>query len=162
VAVHDTDDWQTWLRQHRAALFLMARQYLRTREEAEDAVQDGFIRFWKRKERAEDRVAYLFACVRSAALDQRRARLSRAAHDPPTGPLFATPKEGAERRERVEAAVAELSEDQREVLVMKIWGGLTFAQIAAALEIPMNTAASRYRYALEKLESLLAKEFKDA
>ena len=44
---------------------------------------------------------------------------------------------------------------------MRIWAGLTFAQIAAALEIPMNTAASRYRYALARLETLLAKEFKD-
>ena len=157
----DTDDWQTWLRRHRAALFLMARQYLRTREEAEDAVQEGFIRFWKRKERADDRTAYLFACVRSAAFDLRRASLSRASHHPHTGPLFATPEEGPERRERVEAAVAELPEEQREVLVMKIWGGLTFEQIAAALAIPMNTAASRYRYALTKIESLLSKEFKD-
>ena len=139
----------------------MARQYLRTPEEAEDAVQEGFIRFWKRKERAEDATAYLFACVRTAALDLRRAGRSRAAHNPPAGPLFATPDEGPERRERVEAAVAQLPEDQREVLVMRIWAGLTFAQIAAALEIPMNTAASRYRYALARLETLLAKEFKD-
>ena len=71
----NTDDWQSWLRQHRAALFLMARQYLRTPEEAEDAVQEGFIRFWRRKERAEDPAAYLFACVRTAALDLRRAGL---------------------------------------------------------------------------------------
>ena len=41
---------------------------------------------------------------------------------------------------------------------MKIWGGLTFPQIAAALELPVNTAASRYRYALAKLREALAEE----
>ena len=42
------------------------------------------------------------------------------------------------------------------MLVLKIWAGLTFPQIGAALEVPDNTAASRYRYALAKLRELLA------
>jgi len=41
---------------------------------------------------------------------------------------------------------------------MKIWGGLTFAQIAEALGVPLNTAASRYRYALQRLEAELSEE----
>jgi len=44
------------------------------------------------------------------------------------------------------------------VLVMKIWGGLTFPQIAAALESSVNTVASRYRYALARLREQLAEE----
>jgi RNA polymerase sigma-70 factor (ECF subfamily) len=56
----------------------------------------------------------------------------------------------------IESALARLPEEQRAVLVLKTWGGLTFPQIAAALEIPANTAASRYRYAVEKLRELLA------
>jgi RNA polymerase sigma-70 factor (ECF subfamily) len=48
-------------------------------------------------------------------------------------------------------AVESLSEKLREVVAMKIWGGLTFAQIADVLKISQNTAASRYRYALEQL-----------
>ena len=56
--------------------------------------------------------------------------------------------------ERVIRAIQE----QAEVLVMKIWGGLSFPQIAAALEISANTAASRYRYALAKLREQLAEE----
>jgi RNA polymerase sigma-70 factor (ECF subfamily) len=43
----------------------------------------------------------------------------------------------------------------REVVVLKIWGGLTFEKIAETLGIPLNTAASRYRYALEDLRSAL-------
>jgi RNA polymerase sigma-70 factor (ECF subfamily) len=48
-------------------------------------------------------------------------------------------------------AVANLSPKLREVVVMKTWGGLTFAQISETLAISQNTAASRYRYALEQL-----------
>jgi len=43
---------------------------------------------------------------------------------------------------------------QREVITLKVWGGLTFAEIAATLDIPPNTAASRYRYGLEELRRL--------
>lgn len=48
-------------------------------------------------------------------------------------------------------AVKNLSDKLREVVTMKIWGGLTFAEISEALAISPNTAASRYRYALEQL-----------
>ncbi len=54
------------------------------------------------------------------------------------------------------AALESLPREQREVLVMKIWNELTFAEIAQALEISQNTAASRYRYALGALKKTLA------
>ena len=52
---------------------------------------------------------------------------------------------------RLRGEVESLSDKLREVVTMKIWGGLTFAQISEALAISPNTAASRYRYALEQL-----------
>jgi len=51
----------------------------------------------------------------------------------------------------VQDALNRLPANQRAVVTLKIWGGLTFAEIGAALDIPPNTAASRYRYALEDL-----------
>ena len=63
-----------------------------------------------------------------------------------------------ERRAAVEAALRRLPEAQREVLVLKVWGELSFPQIAATLDIPTNTAASRYRYALARLREELAEE----
>jgi RNA polymerase sigma-70 factor (ECF subfamily) len=63
-----------------------------------------------------------------------------------------------ERRRLIESALGQLPVAQREVLVMKVWGGLTFPQIAAALDVPADTAASRYRYALAKLREQLAEE----
>ena len=58
-------------------------------------------------------------------------------------------------REELAAALGELPAEQRAVAHLKLWGGLTFEEIAAALEIPPNTAASRYRYALDKLRDRL-------
>jgi DNA-directed RNA polymerase specialized sigma24 family protein len=54
------------------------------------------------------------------------------------------------------AAVASLPGEQREVIALKIDGGLTFAEIAAVTGTSPNTAASRYRYALEKLRTHMA------
>jgi RNA polymerase sigma-70 factor (ECF subfamily) len=58
-------------------------------------------------------------------------------------------------RTALTAALAELPADQRAVVQLKLWGELTFEQIAAALELPPNTAASRYRYGLDKLRAHL-------
>ena len=55
----------------------------------------------------------------------------------------------------LEKALGELPEEQREVVVMRIWSGLTLEEAAAATGAPLNTVASRYRYALDKLREKL-------
>lgn len=164
MAGRDEDGWRELFARHKGALFLMARQYVRTTQEAEDAVQDGFVRFWKMRGAARDAAAYLFTCVRSAALDLRRAKGRReqrenAARVAET--MFVDSGESGERVRQIEGVLEKLPEEQREVLVLKIWSGLTFVQIAEALHISANTAGSRYRYAIGALEGLLAKEFRD-
>jgi RNA polymerase sigma-70 factor (ECF subfamily) len=159
----DDQPWRSWLAQHGPALLLLARQHCCTRGDAEDAVQDGFVRFWRSRDRAHDATAYLFACVRSAAMDLSRSARRRGRYESQTQPLGAADDwtndlERAELRATVATALQTLPAEQREVLVMKIWGELTFAQIATALQIKPDTAASRYRYALEKLELALPKE----
>ena len=71
--------------------------------------------------------------------------------------LFAPANDPDEQTFRAElaGALAELPADQRAVVHLKLWEGLTFEQIAAALDIPPNTAASRYRYGLDKLRERL-------
>jgi RNA polymerase sigma-70 factor (ECF subfamily) len=157
------DRWRQVLELHGAALLLFARQWTSGRADAEDAVQDGFVRFWKTRSRARDELAYLYACVRSAAMDQGRGRRRRAAHERAApqrddASAFELELEHAERTMLIEAALNQLPGDQREVVVMKIWGALTFAQIGEALGIPLNTAASRYRYALSRLGAELSEE----
>ena len=65
------------------------------------------------------------------------------------------PFDGDERRIAIEEALQRIPHEQREVLVLKIWGELTFGQIATELELSPNTAASRYRYALAALRQEL-------
>src|SRR6516165_8172680 len=156
-----SEQWTVWLGQHGAALVLLARQWVASHADAEDIVQEAFVRFWRSREQATDPAAYLYACVKHCALDwqrgrKRQARREQAVARTEVESWFAGPLEEEERRETIAAALRELPQDQREVLVMKIWGGLSFPQIALALAIPANTAASRYRYALTKLREALA------
>ena len=157
------EHWSAWLAQHGPALVLLARQWVSRRADAEDAVQEAFVRCWNARGRVADPVAYLYACVKHAALDlsrgaQRRQRREESIARPEAEPLLTCPIEQDERRLAIEAALQQLPIEQAEVLVMKIWGGLTLPQIAAALELSANTVASRYRYALAKLREQLAEE----
>lgn len=155
--------WTDWLATHGAALVLFARQWVGGRADAEDVVQEAFIRFWRSRERVAEPTSYLYACVNRCALDWQRARSRQVRREqraarPEAETLFAATLEQQERRAVVESAMRSLPEKQREVLVMRVWGGLTFPQIAAALEISADTAASRYSYALAKLHEAFAEE----
>ena len=151
------------LDKHGAALLFVARQRVSAKSDAEDVVQEAFIRFWRARDRVADPVAFLFACVRNCALDwqcerSRQIRRDEAAARGEREAPFASSLEQDERRDTIETAPRRLPAEQREVLAMKIWGGLSFPQIAEALQISANTAASRYRYALAKLREQLAEE----
>jgi RNA polymerase sigma-70 factor (ECF subfamily) len=150
------------LRRHGPALLLFARQWSASQADAEDALQAGFVRFWETRRRARDEVVYLYACVRTAAMDigrgqRRRDRRQRAVARSEQS-AFEMAAERAERQARIESALSLLPGDQREVVVLKIWGDLTFAQIGEIQDVPLNTAASRYRLALQRLAADLAEE----
>jgi RNA polymerase sigma-70 factor, ECF subfamily len=160
----DDDDWSVWLARHGRAMLLFARQWAASGTDAEDVVQEAFLRFWRSRGRADDPAAYLYACVRHCALDLRRAGRRRedrersAARPELTADWFTDVPERRDRVERIERGLRELPGPQREVVVLKVWGRLSFEQVGVALSIPANTAASRYRYALEKLRATLAEE----
>jgi RNA polymerase sigma-70 factor (ECF subfamily) len=74
-----TADWRAWHDTHAARLVLYARQWLPERADAEDAVQAGFVKFWKSKTVPDDQdVPLLYAAVRCAALDMLKSRRRRA------------------------------------------------------------------------------------
>ncbi len=105
--------------------------------------------------------AFLIRLAHNAAIDlmRRRSTRERAKENfaaEMTTPFAATddPDEALFRAE-LAVALAELPVEQRAVAHLKLWSGLTFEEIAEALGIPPNTAASRYRYALDKLRTQL-------
>ena len=153
------EDWKSCFSEVGPGLLLFARQWVQSAADAEDVVQEAFVKFWRRNHKIENR-ALLYAAVRSIALDfirrdSRRARREAAAvgdTDECIEPQF----EFEDDTQRALAqAIDFLPCEQREVLVMKIWNELTFAEIAGALGISQNTAASRYRYALAALKNTL-------
>lgn len=158
------EQWQQWLDDHGPALLLLARQMGLSLADGEDVVQEAFLRFWRSRGQARDEAAYLFACVRRCALEflrgagRRSSREKAVAREECCDGLLAAAPEREERRQAIEAVLSQLPQEQREVLVMKIWGKLSFEQLGEALAISPNTAASRYRYALAKLRQELCEE----
>jgi RNA polymerase sigma-70 factor (ECF subfamily) len=154
VVTHE--DWKVCFSELAPGLVLFARQFVRTSADAEDIVQDAFVRFWRKEHSIENR-GLLYATVRSVALDllrrdaRRARREANAALEVEQSTLPQFDFDDGSQRE-LAAAIDLLPVEQREVLVMKIWNELTFAEIAGALEISQNTAASRYRYALAALK----------
>lgn len=141
-------------------LLRFAEALTKNQADAEDALQSGLVRIAKKPKllaRADQPWAYLVRVVRNEALkilDRRRSgtSLPQMLH---TWRPDDCPLEQAEDRELVRHAVTKLPREQAEVVVLKIWEEFTFAEIAETIGESPNTAASRYRYALEKLTRFL-------
>jgi len=149
---------------HAQALFAFLLNFTRDEADTRDVLQDIFVKLARQPEllgAARDERAFLLRLAHNAAIDLMRRRGTRDKHHEQFGAEqisgFAStsdPDEAAFRQE-LSTALGELPSDQRAVVHLKLWENLTFEQIAAALEIPLNTAASRYRYGLDKLRARL-------
>jgi RNA polymerase sigma-70 factor (ECF subfamily) len=148
-------------RRHGGALLLFATAITGERSRAQDALHQVFLKLIEdgNVRHALDKKAYLFACVRNAVLNEAKVLNRHTPLDPDSARLnsvwFAPPDRDYAAEHNLRHALAILPEDQRAVIVLHIWGDLTFAQIADLLEISANTAASRYRYALAKLRETM-------
>jgi RNA polymerase sigma-70 factor, ECF subfamily len=143
------------------ALFRTARALLGRNDLAEDAVQEAFVGVVRARAVLTDLQnvrAYLFTALRHAAT-KVRARAGREKSMTPADLADVVGPDSRpadlDRSDRLDRALRDLPADQREVIALKIDGCLTFAEIAACLGVSPNTAASRYRYALEKLRAVL-------
>jgi RNA polymerase sigma-70 factor (ECF subfamily) len=150
---------------YRDGLLKVAAALLNDRSKVEDVFHDVFIRFSQTVGRFELKGSlrgYLSICVANHARDinrmgQRRSTIGLGDSDQyPAREI--DPERGALQHEltaRIETALAELPEEQREVLVLHLQSELSFRQIARLKEISINTVQSRYRYGLEKIRSSL-------
>jgi RNA polymerase sigma-70 factor (ECF subfamily) len=149
-------------------LFLYARQLCGNNADAADVVQEAFLRVWRKHAHngvtEPDLPALCYAAVRYTVLDRQRQMARRRRREMVAGEclyerpaLFQSSLEQAEDHARLETAILALPVEQREVVTLKIWGELTFQEIAAVTGESANTVASRYRLALVALRKQITK-----
>jgi RNA polymerase sigma-70 factor, ECF subfamily len=149
-------DWDLWLAEQGARFLLFARQQTRCAADAEDVLQDALVETWRRAQgRPESPLVY--ATIRRRAIDlARRTGRRQRREDDSAGPEWFVPSGGdPETAVLLEQEVRRLPAEQRDVVTLKVWGGLTFAEVARSLSIPQGTAASRYRLAVASLRQTL-------
>lgn len=136
------------------SLTLFARQYTAA---AEDAVQDAFVRLAGLRESPDNPEAWLFRVVRNRALDLRKTDARRKRREETHRPAawFAEPAVDGLDAEVAVAALRRLPEAEREVIIARLWGGLTLAEVGAALDCSAVTAHRRYEAGVARLRELL-------
>ena len=144
-------------------LYRYALGMLRRPEAAEDAVQEVFVSLARARGKlgkVRSARAYLFAALRHAIWKRLRREAAGLSSVEPAA-IFERPQppglpEGA--ASDIESALVQLPAEQREAIMLKVYQDMTFAEIAAVTGVSLNTAASRYRYALDKLRTLLPED----
>ena len=161
----DRGAFEVLYRRYSRPVFGLALRRLGDRGRAEDAVQETFASIWRaarsyRPERGPG-APWLYAVARNAIIDRSRAR-----YEPPAeAPDEASPELGPPERVeagwtawRVHRALEELSPNERSVIELAYWSGLSQSEVAEYLGIPLGTVKTRTRAALAHLADQLEKE----
>jgi RNA polymerase sigma-70 factor (ECF subfamily) len=173
--------FEVLLGRHRKAVYNFILRYVGDKETAEDLLQETFMRVIKGADaykRQAKFTTWLYTIARNLCVDQTRRRKHRkhasldapmAAEDDsgtlldviPSGEMASDRKSvNKQLYQRLQGAIGALSEEQREVFLMREFLDMPFKQIADVVGVPENTVKSRMRYALEKLR-LDLDEYKD-
>jgi len=164
----DARAFEVLVRRHRTPVFSFLIRLTGDRARAEDLCQEAFLKVvraagdWEPRARFQ---TWLYAIARNQAVDEARRRAFRRAEALDAAPAAAVASEdpgpdrsaeGALLRPKLEAALAALPDEQREVFLLREYAGLRFYEIATVTGVPENTVKSRMRYALEGLRARLA------
>ncbi len=170
-------DWKDWLALNGGKLLLFARQQTRSQQDAEDVLQESLVRLSQKLAQGtfqgtqENWLPYLYTSIRRLSIDfgrqedRRRRREEKSyetesnlsPHELPDTHWFEAAGSDDEIQQLLASELKNLPPKFAEVINLKIWGDLTFQQIADTLDISINTVASRYRYGLEHLRKALQK-----
>ena len=166
-------DWGTWLTENGSRMLLFARQQTRNTQDAEDVLQDALVKLAKKVQEGsfeggpECWRPFLYTTIRRLAIDLgrkndrrvKRENKSEADRHSETGgmadPWFHGDGSDIEKKALLEDELKKLPAKFSEVIIMKVWGNHTFAEIGEMLGVSLNTVASRYRYGLERLRKAL-------
>ena len=147
---------------HASGLFHYLATFTKTEADARDLLQELFIKLARGvKVEMQSEKAFLYRQAHNLAIDWLRRRQARwDSEERLLKELDGGGRPGADPDAALLAgsfagAMKKLPDEQRTIVQLKLWDGLTFEEIAEAQGIPLNTAASRYRYALDKLRTLL-------
>src|SRR3954453_17762776 len=145
------------LDEHGPALALYAAQWTNA---ADDCVQEALVELARQPRQPEHVVAWLYRVVKNRALNEARGNRRRRQREThiTTGQVATSRCFVAADDDEVNAAVealTRLDDNERELVVMRIWGRLTFEEIGAALNVSTATAHRQYERALTKLRNLL-------
>ena len=164
-------DWKKWFHENGTRLLLFARSKTNNEQDAQDVLQEAILRLWKSYSNKTEgfsppQLPLAFTAIRNTAIDHARKSIRRQAREQHSDQVFRESEQllnwfesssiiEKERAEEITKALKKLPEKFRDVISLKIWGELTFLEISKTLNIPANTAASRYRYALDALRKTL-------
>lgn len=172
-------EWMRWVRDKGPRFLLFARQQTRSEADAQDVFQEAILKLWKRgmtqtgdhfpseKSKTLPPDAQVFVALRQCAIDLARKEDRRLAREirhlewqsEEWSTWFDADPAEEEQQSALRDHLQSLENKYQEVLTLKIWGDLTYAQIGNVLDIPANTAASRYRYGLQSLRKKMRTSF---
>ena len=139
--------------EHKQGLYTYALSITRNRASAEDAVHTAIYKVLKSRIFPLELKPYIFRCVRNAAIDEWRTRKPEIIDTLFDLTTIREENPGRLLWQDIEMALFQLSEDERETILLKTIDGMTFRQIARITDSSINTIASKYRRGLEKLKN---------
>lgn len=156
----ETRAFEPLVARYERVLFNVALRMLGDREDARDAAQTAFVRAFERLDSYDGRYkffSWLYRILVNECLNVRRARRAQVELDPSLRSADCPHRsaQSVERAARVQAALAELSTDHREVVVLRYFGDLSYEDIAEATGVPEKTVKSRLFEARRRLGRLL-------
>lgn len=162
IGLGDREAFDALYRRFVRPVFALALRRLGDRGRAEDATQETFTSVWRsarsyRPERGPG-APWLYAVARNAIVDRTRVHSEPPMEAPDEATPEAGPAEEAERSWlswRVHRALQDLPEQERTLLELAYWGGLSQSEIAEFLDIPLGTVKTRTRSALGRLADRL-------
>ena len=161
IAQSDKTALATLYERYREAVFGFALSYLRDREMAEDAMQETFLQVWSAAPRyiihGQRPMTWLLGIAKNVSRSMKRKQLTLLDENAPEIPEELDRFLEVENRMVTRAVLANLSEEDRQIVMLHAVAGLKHREIAEMLELPLSTVLSKYNRSLKKLKAQLGK-----